>query len=68
MLWWLRLHAPDAGGLGLIPSQGTKILQCGQKKKSKKLAILNCQQYIIICKLCSMITLLIMSEEPLNRC
>ena len=71
MLWWLRLHAPNAGGLGLIPGQGTKIPHCGpkkKKKKSKKLAILNCQQYIIVCKLCSMITLLIMSEEPLNRC
>ena len=21
---WLRLHAPSAGGLGLIPGQGTK--------------------------------------------
>ena len=67
MLWWLRLHAPNAGGLGLIPGQGTKILQCGQRK-SKKLAVLNCQQYIIVCKLRSMITQLIMSEEPLNRC
>ena len=22
---WLRLHAPNAGGLGLIPGRGTKI-------------------------------------------
>ena len=21
---WLRLHAPNAGGLGLIPGQGTR--------------------------------------------
>ena len=24
MVHWLRLHAPNAGGLGLIPSQGTR--------------------------------------------
>ena len=33
----LRLHASNAGGVGLIPGQGTKILHaklCSQKKKS----------------------------------
>ena len=24
MVQWLRLHAPDAGGLDLIPGQGTR--------------------------------------------
>ena len=24
MVWWLRVHAPSAGGLGLIPGQGTR--------------------------------------------
>ena len=35
-VWWLRLWAPNAGGMGLIPSQETKIphaSQCGKKKK-----------------------------------
>ena len=35
---WLRLHAPSAGGTGLIPDQGTKIphaAQRGQKKRNK---------------------------------
>ena len=34
---WLRLLAPNTGGMGLIPSQGTKILHAAchsQKKKS----------------------------------
>ena len=36
---WLRLHAATAGGMGLIPGQGTKILYvlwCSQKKKKNK--------------------------------
>ena len=36
---WLRLCASDAGGVGLIPGQGTKILQaaqCSHKLKIKK--------------------------------
>ena len=24
MVWWLRLHASNAGGLGSIPGQGTR--------------------------------------------
>ena len=35
---WLRLHDATAGGMGLIPGQGTKILYvlwCSQKKKTK---------------------------------
>ena len=37
--WWLRLHSPNAGGMGLIPGQETKISQAtshGQKEKKKK--------------------------------
>ena len=36
---WLRLHASNAGGVGSIPGQGTKIphaSQCGQIKKKTK--------------------------------
>ena len=36
---WLRLHASNAGGMGLIPGQGTKIPHAtgwGQKIKLKK--------------------------------
>ena len=45
MVQWLRLHAPNAGGLGSIPGQGTinkshmpqlKILHAATKKKKKK--------------------------------
>ena len=35
---WLRPHAYNAGNMGLIPGQGTKIphaVQCGQKVKNK---------------------------------
>ena len=34
---WLRLHASIAGGMGLIPDGGTKILnavQCGDPKEN----------------------------------
>ena len=37
---WLRLCASIAGGMGLIPGWGTKILhatQCSQKQKKKNL-------------------------------
>ena len=27
---WLRLHAPNAGDVGLIPGRGTKILRASQ--------------------------------------
>ena len=35
MIQWLRLHAAKAGGLGLIPDQGSRshILQLKKKKK-----------------------------------
>ena len=36
---WLRLHASNAGGMGLTPGRGTKITHAvwhGQKKKKKK--------------------------------
>ena len=39
MVQWLGLRALTAVGLGLIPAQGTKILQamqCGDQKKKKK--------------------------------
>ena len=39
MAQWLRIFLPMQGGLGLIPGQGTKILQAmqhGQKKERKK--------------------------------
>ena len=39
---WLRLCAPNAGGMGLVPGWGTKILhatQLGQKKKKAKCII-----------------------------
>ena len=35
---WLRLRASQAGDMGLIPGQGTKILhasRCGKEKKKK---------------------------------
>ena len=35
---WLRLHASNAGGIGSIPGQRTKILHvpwCSKKKKKK---------------------------------
>ena len=31
---WLRLHALNAGGLGLIPSQGIKIPHAATKTQS----------------------------------
>ena len=35
-VWWLRLHAPNVGGVGPIPGQGIKILHAvGQKEKQK---------------------------------
>ena len=40
---WLRLRAPNAGGVGLIPGRGTKIPHatlCGCKNKTKKEPIL----------------------------
>ena len=39
MVQWLRLRASVAGGAGLIPGQGTKILHAvwsGQKRKKQK--------------------------------
>ena len=35
MIQWLRLHATNAGGAGLIPGQGTRVSQamwCSQKE------------------------------------
>ena len=34
---WLRLHTPNAGGLGLMPGQGTKISHCCVAEKRRKL-------------------------------
>ena len=39
MLQWLKLHAPNAGGMGLIPGRGTKIpyvVGMGEIKLKKK--------------------------------
>ena len=39
MVQWLRLHAPNAGGMGLIPGWGTKIpyvVGMGKIKLKKK--------------------------------
>ena len=39
---WVRLRAPNAGGPGSIPGQGTKIphaMPCGQKKISNPLLL-----------------------------
>ena len=43
MVQWFRLHASSVGDMGSIPCQGTKIphaVQCGQKKKKKKILAL----------------------------
>ena len=43
MVHWLGLHAPTAGGTGLIPGLGTKILHatglCQKMKKSRYRAV-----------------------------
>ena len=49
VVWWLRLHAPNAGSLGPIPGQGTRshrpqprpgvTKQIIKKKKKKKNAV-----------------------------
>ena len=36
MAQWLRLQASNAGGLGLIPGQGTKILHAVRFDKNRK--------------------------------
>ena len=42
MLQWLRLCTSNAGGMGSIPGQGTKIAHASQpKKKKKKMTIIN---------------------------
>ena len=33
---WLRLHAPNAEGMGLIPGQGTKIPHAKWQREKKK--------------------------------
>ena len=39
MVQWLRLHTSNAGGVGLIPGQGTKNPFAVQPKKKKKMNI-----------------------------
>ena len=40
MVQWLRLHASDAGDVGLIPGQGTKIPHAmGRGQKEKKIRV-----------------------------
>ena len=36
---WLRLHSPNAGGLGSIPSQGTKVLHAVWPKERERKAL-----------------------------
>ena len=46
---WLRLHASNAGGTGLIPGWGTKIPHaagCSQKKK-KKIEVVDLQYCLV---------------------
>ena len=33
-VWWLKLHAPDAGGMFSIPGQGTKLTDATQEPTS----------------------------------
>ena len=33
---WLRLHTPNAGGMGSIPGQGTRISHAAQHAKNRK--------------------------------
>ena len=44
LVQWLRLHASNAGGMGLIPSEGIKIPQAmwhsqSEKKKKKRISV-----------------------------
>ena len=40
MVQWLGVHPSTAGGMGLIPGQGTKILNAaGNGKKKKKIKL-----------------------------
>ena len=36
VIWWLKLYVPNAGGVGLIPGQGTKIPHAAQCLKNKQ--------------------------------
>ena len=36
MIQWLRLYTPNAGGMGLIPDQGTEIPHVNSSKKKKR--------------------------------
>ena len=36
MVQWLGLHASTAGGMGVIPGQGTKILYALQQSQNKQ--------------------------------
>ena len=36
VIQWLRLYTPNAGGMGLIPDQGTEIPHVNSSKKKKR--------------------------------
>ena len=44
MVQWLRLHASNTGGTGLIPGWGTKILHASQFSQKKKKSQIDQQQ------------------------
>ena len=44
---WLILHAANAGGVGLIPSQGTKIPSCHTAPPKKKRTVKTMFFYIV---------------------
>ena len=41
MVQWLRLHASTAGGMGLIPGRGTKVLNAMRCSQTKNLKAMN---------------------------
>ena len=36
LVWWFRLRAPNTGGMGWIPGQGTKILHAAQRGQERE--------------------------------
>ena len=41
MVQWLRLLTSTAGGMGLMPGQGTKVLNAVQRSQTKNLKAIN---------------------------
>ena len=44
---WLRLHASNAGGMGSIPGQGTKIPHASRPKKKFFFFLINKKDYFL---------------------